>query len=169
MSGLIIGGIEIPLAAQLELSQTYEPIQAASIIRMADGGAVKQTAWSGKLLTRIRGKGWAPHGLNALDYSASMELSCIAQRSITSASNVITIPAARRSDLAPTGFAVVDDQLISTSISIVTNTATLGTVSGATFYSVYYYPKITVFANPPTENNTHTSAEYDWEMVCEQV
>jgi hypothetical protein len=136
---------------------------------MSDGTGVKQTAWTGKILSRIRGKGWVPHGLHALDYSASMELSCIAQRSITSASNVIVIPAARRSDLAPTGFAVVADQLVSTSISIATNTATLGTVSGSTFYCVYYYPKITVFAKLPTENNTHTSAEYDWELVCEQV
>ena len=39
---------------------------------------------------------WVPPGFAGLDYSAALELSCIAPKAITSTSHIITLPAARR-------------------------------------------------------------------------
>ena len=73
-----LGGISVPIEANIEFDQDYEPLTAETWppIRMMDGTGVKQVAWSGKLKTKLTGSGWMQSGLDGLDYSAPMLLKC---------------------------------------------------------------------------------------------
>lgn len=148
---LIIGGIEIPLRALIGgFSQDYEEIAAISARRMANGALHLQRAWpaSGnyKLRSIIQGGGILPAPLDTLDRGGVHEISCAEARRIGATSNVITLPAGRRSDTGytPKGYALVSGELVATPItSLVANVATLTVVSGAQHYQVRYWPKFT--------------------------
>lgn len=165
-----VGGIEIPVFSVIDFNQSYEVIGGSSLLRMLDGAAVKQNQWS-KIRTTISGSGSIPPGLEGLDYTTSKTLKCAGKKSISSLSNVIVLPAARRSDTPhlPRGFAMVDRLLVATSISISTNTATLGVVSGADFYTVHYWPQITVFVQPPRESHDVNGAVINWSLEAEET
>lgn len=167
---LELGGVIVPQHAALDLEQTYEPIGGYTTRRMLSGAGSKQTHWL-KLRTTIRGSGWIPAGLDGLDFSAPMELKCIKPRAVTSAANVFTIPAARRSDAGyePAGRALVDGQWVESSVGMVGNTATVAAVAEATQYQVLYYPQLQVIADPPREVLDASGAAYSWSLNCEEV
>lgn len=169
-SGLIIGGIDIPLYAALDLRQTYEKFGGFSRRRMADGRATSQWRWQ-KLRTTIQAGGWIATVLEGLDFSQSMTLSCVAPRSKVSADTAITIPAARRSDSGwtPVGWGLVGDEWVETAVAMVVDTANLTPVTGATLYRVSWYPLLTVFANPPAEDLSTQDAAYSWTLTAEEV
>ena len=166
-----LDGVSVPIQANLDFDQKYERVEAATLLRMSDGTGVKQTAWSGKIKTVLSGVGWVPAGLYGLDYSQSMLLKCAAARSIVSASNVITVPAERRSDTGfeVTGYAVVGGEYVESAVNVVTNTATVATVAGATHYGVNYYPEITVYASEPSTEGDLSGANYTWSLEAEQL
>lgn len=170
MSYFILGGITVPVECFAEFDQSYEPLERTSIRRMSDGTGRKQTAWDGKLIVKTSGSGWAPLGLSGLDYQNPLLFSCADPRSITAASNIITIPAERRTDAGytPIGFAIVNNELVETSLSLATNTATLGIVSGATAYRVHYWPEITVLVKQPLENWNKSGNAHGWSFDAEQ-
>lgn len=95
----------------------------------------------------------------------------MAPRSIQSASNVITLPAARRVDAAPYGFALDAIGLLRpVGVSVAGNAATLAVWAGAVSYQVLYYPLLTVRAPAGVR------VEYDaagaaagWELVFEEA
>jgi hypothetical protein len=167
----ILGGLSLPFESHLDLSQDYEEELASRITRHCDGSARKQTCWRGKLKTRISGQGWIPPGFDLLDFESSMEMSCIALRAITSASNVITIPDARRSDrgFAPFAYATVDGGKRDTTMTLSGNVATVATVTGAAFYTVCWYPKITVFATLPNQRHDAINDRYSWDFEAREV
>ena len=166
---LKIGGVEIALAT-FPASQEYSPIEGATVHRMMDGAAYKQQHWS-KLATRISGDGWAPAALAAVDWSAAVEILCIAPRAIHSATVNATLPAARRTDLTTNVFAyaVVNGELVATPHSILVNAATATAVSGATSYQFYYYPKLSCYSSGPTETLDLSGAAYGWSLEAEQI
>lgn len=166
---LEIGGLVIPVEAAGDIEQTFESIGGSALSRMMDGAAKKQTHWR-KLATRISGSGWAPPGLAGLDYSSQLVLKSCASRAVESTSNVIAVPAARRTDsgYAPTGFAVVGGRYVSTTLSLVSNTATLAAVSGAQAYGVRYWPQLTVYAEF-SESNRAMGASWSWQITAEEV
>lgn len=167
---MILGGIKVSYDASHSISQDYEPMASESILRMANGTGVKQTIWSGKTKIITRGQGRFPPGLRGLDYSASMVLECVTPVAIDSVSNVITVPSARRSDIDLMGLALIDGRSVHAGVSLSGNTATLNTVSGAAAYQVLYFPKFTVFASRPTENNSARQwGQHGWNLVCEEV
>lgn len=148
MSGLtrfVLGGIEVPMRASLNMRQTYQELGGRAVVRKADGSAVVMQRWT-KLRTTLSGDGPLPPGLSSLDLSQPLTLKCAAERAITSASNVITVPAARRSDpgYEPYGMAIINDLPVPTAISWSVNVATLTTVAGASAYQVRYFPELTV-------------------------
>lgn len=167
---IIIGGLRVAFDSAYQLSQTYEEIGGSTLHRMLDGSGVKQTHWS-KLRTVITGAGRYPVGLESLDYSSTITIQCMAPLSLSHASNnVFTLPAARRSDWAPAGFAIVGGRLVRTSCTVVTNTATLGTVSGAQGYQVLYWPTLTVYASRPTQQaDGRTGDGRSWTLTAEEA
>lgn len=172
---LIIGGITVPLHAVLEgIQQTYDPLQARSRGRLADGSLQQRTTWSGKVATSIRGRGVIPAGLQGLDYTQPLVISCVAHRAITSAGRVITLPAARRSDAGslPYGRAEVmrgnTPQWVDTGIDVVDDVATLTEVPGAVRYQAVYFPEITVFADPPAESKDGHGTVFGWQITAEE-
>lgn len=172
MKTFILGTLSLPFEAHLELSQDYEEERSERLTAHADGSARKIVNWSGKTRTRLSGSGWIPPGFDALDYETSMEMSCIGARCVTRADRVITIPSARRADAGFEHYAAVtvnggrqDATIASTVGDIVTVTA----VSGAQFYHVYYYPKLTVFASLPTQRHDVINDRYSWELEAREV
>ena len=165
---LEIGSVVIPGYASLGLEQVYEPLEGAAVLRATDGTAVKQTAWS-KLRTVITGTGWIPEGLATIDWSVAQTMKGAAPRSVWSTSNVIAVPAARRSDVAVRGFGIVDGVPVETTVSMSGDTATLTTVSGATSYYALYWPEFQAFFSPPQQQIDVTGAAVRWRLVGEEV
>ena len=169
MKVLVIGGIEIPLKSSHQLTQDYEPIQAVNRVRMMSGALQQQTAWNGKILTTISGSGLIPAGIQSLDFTSTITIKCIAERTVTSASNVIAVPSSRRSDYGVEGRALVDGVWQSTPVSMATNVATLTTVAGATQYQAIYWPELICFLDPPSENRDARTSTYAWSITAEEV
>ena len=165
-----LGGVRVPIHAALDFRQSYESIGGYSTRRMTDGTLVKQGQWL-KLKTTIQANGWIPAGLDGLDYSQSLVMQCVSPKSIVSASNVMTLPAARRADSGydPAGWALVAGEWVSTPVNLVVNTATLTIVSGATQYRVMFYPEISVLADPPRQAGDMSGAQYSWQLTAEEV
>lgn len=169
MRTLVIGGIEVPQKASHVLGQTYEPVQSVARLRTVGGTLIQQTAWNGKLKTAIQCTGEMPPGLQMIDYTAAVTIKCVAERAVTSASNVITIPTNRRSDYAPEGRALVDGKWQSTPVAMAGDVATLTVVTGATQYQAIYWPELVCYADPPSETRGARSADYSWSLDAEEI
>lgn len=163
-----LGGVLVTFDAANTVSQSYSTIGGISSARMGNGTLVKQTAWE-KIATTLRGAGRLPHGLDGLDYSQSMTLECMAPMSKHSGINVITIPASRRTDTPPFGYARLKDRLVRTGLSVVINTATLEAVPGADAYVVAWYPVLTVFADAVQSDFSGRGPELSWTINAEEV
>lgn len=171
MKILEIGSVAVPLWASMEIAQTYALIGGAAVLRMMNGAAKKQTHWQ-RLATTISGAGNIPAGLDGLDYSQPLVIKCVAPRSITAASNVIAIPAARRSDAGhlPHGFAeTAAGVLQATPVSMAGNVATLTPVVGAARYQVLWYPQFSALSDGPREDGDVGQARSGWQIEAEEV
>lgn len=166
---LEIGGLVIPVQAAGDIEQTFEPIGGVSTGRMMNGTAYRQRHWR-KLKTRISGSGFAPPGLAGLDYDAQLLLKSVAARALQAVGNVVTVPAARRTDTgyAPLGYAVVAGRTVSTPLALAGDTATLTAVSGAQGYGVWYWPQITVYAEF-NDSARPAGAAWSWSIEAEEV
>lgn len=166
-----LGGVSVPIQANVEFSQDYEVLSASTLVRMMSGAAVKQTAWSGKLKTTLSGSGWMPVGLDGLDYSSPMVLKCAAARVVGSASNAIAIPSARRVDLGfeSYGYAVVRGERVDSPVVLVGDVATVAVVASASHYGVAYYPQLTVYASAPDDSSDLSGADFSWSLEAEEI
>lgn len=169
-SNLILGGIVVPLHARLEWQQTYEPIGGTVVHRMASGAAIKQTHWR-KLSTTVTARGTIPPALLSLDYDGTLVMDCAAPRSLGGTGLVYTLPATRRTDTGytPRAFALVAGRWVPAVLGIVTNTATITAVSGAEQYQIWYWPRLTVYCEPPAEQDDIMGADYGWTLVAEEA
>lgn len=173
MRTLKIGTLEIPLLAALEIEQTFSPLGGEGILRTMSGAGIKQETWQRTQIT-TSGSGWIPAGLDTLDTSAQLSLSCIVPRSVPAnlTTRQATLPAARRTDPGhlPWGIALLaDGAAVVTTASLAGNVATLAAVDGAVAYQAMYFPVFTVWASRPTDSGTPHDASYRWELVCEEV
>lgn len=169
---LLLDGTALTVYESADISQDYEYAEAVSFRRKANGGLVRRELWAGKLETTVSGRGLVPSGLSAFDFSSTYTLSCIAHRSVSSTSNVITIPAARRSDTGAEPYALVfiDDIWQTTGIdSVSTDEYTITAVAGADLYKLYYFPEITVMSSPPTETWSQGTTPFGWQLVAREV
>ncbi len=160
---LIIGGIEIPTHALMDgFTQDYEELAGISARRTLAGSLLIQRAWpldrNYLLRTTISGGGSMPPPLDQLDRGSVHEVSCAEARMIAAQVPVIALPAGRRSDgaHAPRGHALVDGELVETSVVMSGDTAILAPVSGAQQYQVRYWPRFTGFI-------THKSSGDPWQ------
>jgi hypothetical protein len=168
---LIIAGVVIPRLEGYNIGQTYEEISPSSLLRLGDGTGMPQSNDWVKLSTRIRAAGLMPPGLAGVYWRdpAGIVIACKSARSIKSTTHVVTLPTARRLDVAPLGYAIVNGFPVETTIDIVDGIATLGVLVGATAYRVHYYPLLTVFTKGPVENNDDDRASWDWSLEGEQL
>lgn len=166
---IIIGGVNIAFDSAYRLNQTYEPLGGVNKLRMMSGALVQQSHWR-KTKTVISGSGRYPEGLDAINYDNSLTIQCMAPRSLAGASNVITLPAGRRTDFVESGYALVGDRLVKSTISVAGNVATVGAVAGAIGYQVFYYPVLTCYAG------LGVSKQFDgrgtiasWSLTAEEI
>ena len=165
---LIIDGIEVSFRSSLDLKQTYAPINNGTLLRMADGTAIKQTPAWGKLKTEISASGWLPDGLSGVDFDDSVVVDCVANRSIASATNAIAIPGTVRPDLNPWGLALVNGQWVDVGSTFATGTLTIDVTAGATQYQARWMPRLTLFCNGIETETDNTQAVYGWTLYGEE-
>lgn len=165
-----INGLPLPLRIGAEVQQTYEDFGGYAVLRLGAGAAIAQQSWR-KLRTTLSGTGITPPGLAGIDWTQPITLGCIAERSIQSATNVITIPAARRTDAPPYGWAVTAAGMLrSTPVSIAGDVATLTPVAGAAGYQVAWYPLLSVLVLDGVRVSFDAvGAVASWELACEEV
>lgn len=166
---LTLDGVRMPLAVAGIISQTYEDFGGFGLLRLGLGAAVHQEVWR-KTRTTLSASGLIPPGLASVDWTAAHTLGCVAPRSIQAAGRVITLPAARRTDAAPYGFAVDAVGLLRpVAVTVAGNVATLGADAGAVSYQVLYYPLLTVRApHGPRVQYDAAGAAASWEIVFEE-
>jgi len=166
---LMIDGVRLPLAVAGVVSQTYEDFGGFGVLRLGLGAAVHQEVWR-KTRTTLSASGLIPPGLDAVDWTVSHALGCVAPRSVQSAGRSITLPAARRSDAAPYGFAVDEIGLLRpVAVSVAGDVATLSEFAAAVSYQVLYYPLLTVRAPAgPRVQYDAAGAAASWEIVFEE-
>ena len=169
MSDFIINGITVEFAGSQNFSQNYTELNGKHRRRKMDGSLLTQSHWS-KIGTTLSGVGWMPSGLDDIDYTANMTLSCVAPRSIASTSRVITIPAARRTDgnYVAYGMAIKDNIVSFPGQAIVTNEMTIVEVTGADQYMAVWFPEITVQADYESSFDQE-SAVWSWSLTCEET
>ena len=178
-----LGGIKVSPQGALTFSQSYAAEESAQVTRLAGGGAIKDVSWS-KLSVTTTGTGRYPPGLDSLDYSQSMVMKCAQPREVTGASNVLTLPAARRTDVGfvPVAFALVtpsggdamlDPRWQPAEVALAGDVATVTVASGALAYQAWYWPQITVFASPPVADWSGQPAgsghPYSWTLEAREV
>lgn len=165
-----LGGLVVPIHAALDLSQQIEPVGGSVTRRLGAGALIKQTTWRKRRIT-LSGSGWCPIGLDALNWDAQLTLKCGLPESITSNTTTITLPAGRRTDAGyePFARAHLAGEWRDTPVSIAGNTATVTAVAGAIAYQVWYWPVVTVHAEPPATSFEQSTAQASWELVCEEV
>ncbi len=143
---LAVNGRLITLAAGGVITQSFEDFGGFSTLRFASGVGLAQESWR-KVRTTISASGWVPAGLDDIDWSAPVTIGCVKTRSIKSASNVITIASARRTDAPPYGFSIGPrGNLRAAAVTMAGNVATIAPTADATGYVVLWYPEMTVLA-----------------------
>ncbi len=71
---LTLNGVPVADMAQLSLTWADDPISGATVQRLCDGSAVKQSAWRKRRLT-LSATGLVPSGLQALNWALPVSLS----------------------------------------------------------------------------------------------
>lgn len=167
---LIIGGITVSQDARISINQTYKTLSAISNRRLANGSLVSRNTWNGKLETMITCTGYIPSGLQSLDYTSTMTVSCIAPKGISSASNAITLPTTRRTDAGslPFGRKLVNGKWEDASSSLVGDVLTITLDASATQYQAVYFPEFTAIVSEPNDG-LNIGQGFSWSIKAEQV
>lgn len=169
---LIIAGIRVPRVSNLTVSQDYEALGPAELLRLGNGDGLIQSADWGKWRTSISCSGWLSSGLNGIDWKspAGIEIHCIKPMSIIAGSNVIVIPGEFRTDEPVLGYAQIGNKLVATDVTLAGNTATLDAVVGAAAYKVEWLPILTCFCKNGVRTSYSTQGnEYAWSLDGEEL
>lgn len=167
----ILGGVYVHLVSLATYTESYSRVDNGQAKHRVNAGGLKRTIhWSKKAIS-ISGGGHIPSGLSDLDYTTDLEYSSGRTRSISSVSNIIVIPSARRIDVGfePCAFAILANRAVATPISLLGDVATITPVADALTYQIKYYPKILVAAEQPTDSYNRATGDYSWSIDMEQV
>jgi hypothetical protein len=157
-----LSGIELAVAATEDLTQPYTRTKKA-LHRMMDGSLEAQQNYAPKISSRISGKGWIASGWDGLDLSSARVLSSSEAATIASLTNVIDIPADRRSDVPLRAFAYVNGVYIPVGFSTSVNEVTVSLTTGATQYMVGWYPEFSAFIE------IDLTGRQGWTLTAEEV
>lgn len=162
---LIFGSILIPHRAGIDLSQDLQRDGGHSYPITHNGTMLHQGHYN-KWISRVSAGGCAMASpFLHIDVGTAALLSCVKPTAIYSTSATITLPAGRRGDTGYVPWATaqtLDGCIVDTAMSIVTNTATLTTVSNALQYQVHYYPKFTAFLTEVSESVQDADGFWSW-------
>lgn len=168
-----IGSVILSIRSRWQFTQEYTDLYAETSRRAANGSLYIRRAWGTKLRTQISGSGKLPLALASLSTGGTHTIKCAAPRHVGSNSNVIDIPIGFRTGgiYTPIGWAIVDNQLLATTLTMDSNTATLAAVSGADGYQVAYFPEFVGHISELSEtlDNDGTSHTYSWRVTIEEV
>lgn len=168
---LRINGLPIALPASLELDQVYTRLAAETVLRMSDGAGIKQSAggWA-KLVTRISAGGSAPPALALVDWTQPVTIDCVGPRQLATVTSAVTLPAARRPDVAVCAFAMLPSgRLVRTAVDVTDDAATLTPVAGAVGYVTHYYPRLVCWSDGPEEQSDVRAALMMWTLTAEEA
>lgn len=170
---LTIDALEVTVLEAADYSENIERIGGFVLLRTVLGSGLRQCNWV-KHKISLSGSGLIPSALFEIDHAASHTLKLTAPQVIQGPTNVIPIPAWRRTDLTPEveGYAVMDKDgyLVETSVlTIIANVVTLTAVAGAVAYRVNYFPQFEVFVDPPSVSENRRGAGTQWTMNCEEI
>lgn len=169
MPELMINGLPLPIQATGEHSQQYADVQGGGYrTRMRSGALRVQRRWR-KLAVTFSGTGVVPLALEGISPDQPVVVRCSASRGVTGAGRVLTMPAARRTDVDLIGQAQVGDEVVRTDVeSVVGNVATLAAVAGASAYRCLYWPEITAYLTVETDVRFDTG-EHGWQVMAEEA
>jgi len=163
-----IGALVIPEIAGFDVNIAYSAITSRSILRAKNGNAIIQSRWR-KLGISITGAGWLPDGLDGLNIDVVADIHSTAWLSVSSASNIITIPRAfRTDDYTPQGIAIVGDQTVQSSVALSGSQATVSPVAGASLYQILYCPVITAVIVEITRDFDQQNNIWRWSISAEE-
>lgn len=168
---LTVNGVPMSFEATRDLEQTYEPLGGYATLRFADGSALRQSRWR-RLATTLTCAGHVPAALAGIDWDATVTLGCVGPRGITQASNVFTLPTARRADAGAEIFAhaiLANGTSVPAAVALVGDTATVTVHPAAVAYACYWHPLLTVLSDGPRERFDLTGAESGWELTAEEI
>jgi hypothetical protein len=169
---LVLGGVEIPATASLELSQEYSYFggYTSPPLRTCSGRAIHQERWR-KLRIASSGNGPLPPGLAALDYSIPQLMQCAIPIGVRTAALVVTLPAGHRTDgeHVPTARAMMQGGQWWTvaPTTLAGNVLTISPVVGAEGYMVLYWPELQVLADYPQASGSGGLVR--WSFTAEEV
>lgn len=169
MIPLLINGIEVCIQSGHDLQQSYAPVEGGIYRQRTLNGRLSITQGWSKLKTSLSAAGWTPALISTLNRYDTYELACCMPRVIDQVSHQVILPAARRGDVAPRGYALVDGQLQPSAVSLVGNMATVQLVPNATLYRVMYWPLLLVSFSTLNESLDASGAVYAWQIEAEEV
>ncbi len=168
MRVLTIGGVEIAVESSDQISQTYAAIGGLTTLRTMKGGAIRQRNWR-KLSTTISvpSARFLP-AIHALDLDEPQVIQCLARRQISADTPAITIPAARRADVDPLGYAVLATGfMVRTSGVLAGDVLTLVAVPGAVRYTATYVPEFLALITELSEQMDVRAARAGWDLPAD--
>lgn len=169
---IILGGLELPVRVAYAMAENEQEIGGYHFRRMHSGALRLQEHWS-KFRIALQADGISGDGLAGLDVGAQLTFKSQSPRSIFSATEAITVPAARRTDgdYAPRGYSWRAGVRTPDSIaSTVGNVITLTTVAGAAFYEVEFFRELTIMLTErPSRDLDSTGHRMSWRLVGEEV
>lgn len=159
---LVIDGVHFGEVEVRSVRQIYEDVrEGVSARRMASGDLNVQCFQPAKIKTTITGEGILPPGMDTLQLlREEYTLGCVAYRTISSASNTITLPG-YRSDVSLIYSVWVGGVLIPWDGSSV--------VAGAQAYRATYVPEITARLTEKRVECRHHEIKWDWSLTFEEV
>lgn len=166
---LMLAGISLHLqAGPAQLSE--QAIGGETNVRLSRGRLVTMRHWE-KMAGSITGSGFAPPGLDGLDFAAHHELRSTKSRALQSSGTAFTLPSDHRPDKAPWAFALVPGLKEPVETACVTSgrSVTVTPVPGATAYQVWFLPVYIVKCSRPSETQDSSGAAFGWTINWEEA
>lgn len=166
---LMLAGIPLHLQAG-PAQYSEQPIGGVNSLRLSGGQLVVQRHWR-RMSGSISGSGFAPPGLDGLDFTLTHELRSTKTRTVQSSGTTVELPADPRPDKAPWAFALIpgSKEAVPTACSAAGRTVTVTPVAGAAAYQVWFMPSYTVWTPGPNESQDSSGATFGWTINWEEA
>lgn len=166
---LMLAGIPLHLMAG-PAQYSEQPLGGETNLRLSGGRLVTQRHWE-KMSGSISGSGYAPPGLDGLDFALHHELRSTKTRTLQGTGTSFTLPAAPRPDKAPWAFAFLPGRSdpVATPCAAVGRSVTVTAVPGASAYQVWFMPMYIVKCSRPNEGQDSSSSMFSWTLSWEEA